>query len=89
VLVDVTWSAGAEGVASCAVSHHRVDVSGVEVDGNRVAHETLDAGRRVRQEPMEGLARGGGRRERSWCSGLHSLMGPRVALAGRWDHAWR
>jgi hypothetical protein len=47
--------------ASCAVSHHRLDMPGVAVDGNRVVH-----GRRCGpvgcQEPREGPSRGGGRR---------------------------
>jgi hypothetical protein len=71
---------GAEN-AGCTVSHHRVDVPGVAVDGNRVVH-----GRRCgpagRQEPWEGPARDGGRRGQGRrsepCSSLVSVRwGPR------------
>jgi hypothetical protein len=37
---------GAENVG-CAASHHRVDVPGVAVDGDRVARRRLGVGRRV------------------------------------------
>jgi hypothetical protein len=32
---------------ACTVSHHRVDVPRVPVDGDQVVHERLCAGRRV------------------------------------------
>jgi hypothetical protein len=34
----------------CVARHHRVDVPGVAVDGNRGVHERLGAGRRVVQD---------------------------------------